>query len=458
MKKYLILVVVLFLNTTYSQVVVCFGTTKAYSVDTLAPDGPNGTSSSTYVWQVKNSGGTVISTATITNTTTSGNGISINWGTTPVGSYILEVVETNNSCTAGAVTLQVNIKARPSVAAPNTAVCLAANGTILATTSPSDSGDVYSWTAPAGYAGTINTNTLTITGATVAMGGNYTVKVTDSEGCESDPVTAVLTVNSLPSATITPTTATEFCDGGSVVLSAPTGLSYVWNKDGVAILPSQTAVSFTASLEGSYTVTTTDSNSCSSTTNPAISVVVNPNPTVTVAATATQFCNGSNATLTATPAAGTAPFNYQWENTSGNITTSGTNASYMATTTSDYKVTVTDNKGCFVTSVAQTISNRPNPDASITPLTSTTFCAGASVVLQRGGGALVNHTYQWIKDAVDIATASTNFNYTATESGSYKVRVIDANYTTNCTTTTPDLGAVIVTKTNSPLTTTITAH
>lgn len=457
MKKYIVLLIISFLNTTYSQVVVvCFGTTKAYSVDTL--DGLNGTPNSTYVWQVKNSGGTVISSATITNTTTSGNGISINWGNTAVGSYILEVVETNNSCTTGAVILQVEIKARPSVAAPNTAVCLAANGAILTTASPSDSGDVYSWTAvPSGYAGATNTNTINITGATAAMAGNYTVKVTDSAGCESDPVTAVLTVNSLPSATITPTTATEFCDGGSVVLSAPTGLSYIWNKDGVAIFPSQTAVSFTASQAGNYTVTTTDSNFCSSTTNPAISVVVNPNPTVTVAATATQFCNGSNATLTVTPAAGTAPFNYQWENTSGNITTSGTNASYVATTTSDYKVTVTDSKGCFVTSVAQIISNRPNPDASITPLTSTTFCAGASVVLQRGGGALVNHTYQWIKDAVDIATASTNFNYTAADSGSYKVRVVDTNFPTNCTTTTPDPG-VIVTKTSLPVTTTITAH
>jgi oligosaccharide reducing-end xylanase len=290
------------------------------------------------------------------------------------------------------------------------------------------------------------------------MGGNYTVKVTDSAGCESDPVTALLTVNPLPSATITPAPATEFCAGGNVVLSAPAGLSYVWNKDGVVITPSQTTGSFTASLAGNYTVTTTDSNFCSSTTNPAISVVVNPNPTVTVTATATQFCDGSNATLNATPAAGSAPFTFQWINSSGNIATAGTNTSYVASTTSNYSVKVTDSKGCFVTSVAQTISNRPNPDATITALTATTFCAGDSVVLQRGTGAPLNQTYQWIKDTVDIATASTNFNFTAIESGSYKVRVVDTTYPTNCTTTTSDPGAIVVTKTDLPVTTTITAH
>lgn len=458
MQKISFLFLLLFVNTIYSQVVVCYGTTKTYSVDTDSGASPNGTTGSTYSWSVKNSGGAVISIPTITATTTSGNSITINWGTTAVGNYSLEVIETNASCAGPVVTLLINIKGKPIVTTVDESICLGGSKSIIATASPSDpANDIFSWTSvPSGYSGVTNTNAINITSASTSMAGNYIVTVRDIDRCVSDPVTAVLTVNPLPDATIIPATITEFCAGGNVVLSAPAGLSYVWNKDGVTI-PLQTAVGLTASLAGNYTVTTTDSNFCSSTTNPALSVVVNPNPTVTLAATATQFCDGTSATLTATPAAGTAPFTYQWENTSGNITTNGTNASYMATTTSDYKVKVTDSKGCNVTSTPQSIFNRPNPDSSISYLSPLTFCAGDNVILQRGTVPISGFTYQWIKDGIDIATTSTNFNYIAEESGSYKVRVVNTNYPTNCTTLTTGPG-IIVNKTSLPLTTTITAH
>jgi hypothetical protein len=454
LKKSIVFFLLFIFNVAYSQApVVCYGTTTTYDVDTNegGVSTPNGTAGSTYSWRIIEA-----NSATITGDGT--NSISINWGTTVAGTYTIEVVETNASCSAPAETLSVTVKNNPTVIAPNTAVCLGSPTTITATASPAAMSNVYSWTTPAAYTGPMNTNSITIISATLAMADNYVVTVTDVDGCESTPVTAVLTVNSLPSAAITTTTTTEFCAGGNVVLSAPIGFSYLWNRDGIAIVPSETGGSYTASLAGNYTVTTTDSNVCSNTSSPATVVTVNPNPTVTVTASVTQFCDGSDATLSAIPVSGTAPFTYQWMNTLGNIAISGTNASYIASTTSDYRVKVTDSKGCDVTSVAQTIYNRPNPDATITHNTSTTFCAGDNVVLQRGSAALLNHTYQWIKDAVDIATASTNFNYTATESGSYKVRVVDTTYPTNCTTTTANPSAIVVTKINLPVTTTITAH
>lgn len=445
----------LFLNSLYSQeTTVCYGTTKVYSVDT--DDGVNGTAGSTYSWKIKNADGTVNNTPVITTTTTSGNTISVNWDTTSVGTYTLEVVEDNTSCVASAVTLSVNIKANPIVATTNVSVCLAADTTILATSNPSNGSDIFDWTTPVAYTGSTNSDTLTITTAAANMAGNYTVTVTDTDGCVSAPAVAVLTVNPLPDATIIPITTTEFCSGGSVVLSAPTGLSYVWNKDGVPIAPISTGDSYTAVQSGSYTVTTKDTNNCSSTTNPGISVIVNPNPTVSVVPSTTEFCDGLSATLTATPGLGTPPYSYQWEDTNGNITTNGTNASYIATATSDYKVKITDDKGCNVTSDVQSISNRPNPDSSVSAATPTTFCAGDSVVLQSGNAARSGYTYQWIKDGVDIATASTNFNYTANESGSFTVRVVDTNFSTNCTTSTTS--AIVVTKTNLPITSGITAH
>ena len=452
MKKNIILLfIILFFSESYSQEMVCFGSTKNYSVDTNEGGGPtpNGTVGSIYTWQIIET-----NMATITGNGT--NTISINWGSTPVGSYTIEVVETNSYCAAPAVTLSVNIKAKPQVSAPNTEVCLGSNTSILATSNPSNPTDVFSWTTPVAYTGLVNGNSIDIITATVAIAGDYTVTVTDVDGCISDAFIAKLKVNPLPDASITSATALEFCAGGNVVLATASGLSHVWNKGGIAIVPSETGANYTASQAGNYTVTITDSKGCSNTTNPAITVTVNPNPTVSVVPTTTQFCDGLSATLTAAPASGTAPFTYQWMNTSGDITTNGTNSSYIAMITSNYKVKVTDSKSCVVTSAVQNIFNRPNPDASITYLSSTTFCAGDSVNLERGSAPISGFTYQWVKDAVDIATTSTNFNYMATESGSYKVRVSDTNFLTNCTITTPV--AIVVSKSDLPTTSIITAH
>ena len=72
---------------------------------------------------------------------------------------------------------------------------------------------------------------------------------------------AVITVNALPVATITPSGSTSFCFGGSVNLTASAGTTYLWSNG--ATTPSINNV--TAS--GNYTVTVT-SNGCATTSAP----------------------------------------------------------------------------------------------------------------------------------------------------------------------------------------------
>ncbi|MEO8147546.1 MAG: T9SS type A sorting domain-containing protein, partial [Bacteroidia bacterium] len=64
--------------------------------------------------------------------------------------------------------------------------------------------------------------------------------------------------------------------------------------------------------------------------------------------------------------------------------------------------------------------SRNNPVSTITPLGSTTFCAGGNVVLQANSGTGI--TYQWKQGANNIAGATTQ-NYVATTTGTYKVVV-----------------------------------
>ena len=75
--------------------------------------------------------------------------------------------------------------------------------------------------------------------------------------------------------TITVTAPTTFCDGGSVLLTAPSGSAYQWQNNGSSI-PSATTRTYTAITSGSYTVTVTISGVPK--TTPAVVVTVNPNP------------------------------------------------------------------------------------------------------------------------------------------------------------------------------------
>lgn len=461
MRKICTIFFVCFFNFAYSQVIVCYGTSKNYSVDTDGGATPDGTPGSTYTWKVKNSDGTINTTPVISPSRAGiSNDVLIDWGTTVAGNYTIEVEETNASCTAPPSTLTITIKNNPTVSTSNVAVCLNSNINLVATPSPAGT-YTFDWTTvPTGYLGVTNftgistpTHDLPISAATTAMAGNYTVKVEDSDGCVSALSTAVLTVNPLPDASITPSGPTEFCEGFSVVLNAPAGLSYAWYRDG-SPLASETAVNYLASIAGDYTVTTINPATSCSNTSSATSIVVNTNPTVMVSPSVTQFCEGGSATLTATPNTGTTPYTYQWYNGSG-VISGETNQTYVATVTSDYKVKVTDGKGCFVESTQQTITSRPNPDASISATSATTFCAGESVVLQRGSVALAGLKYQWLKDGFNIPLA-TNFNYTAVDSGIYKVQVVDESFPTNCTVT--SASGVSVSRTELPVTSTITAH
>jgi hypothetical protein len=75
------------------------------------------------------------------------------------------------------------------------------------------------------------------------------------------------------------------------------------------------------------------------------------------------------------------------------------------------------------------------PTATITPQSTTTFCQNGSVVLNASTGS--GYTYEWYKDGNLINGSTTSF-YTANQSGSYTVKVINGscNATSSATTVT----------------------
>jgi hypothetical protein len=122
---------------TNTPQIICEGETRPYRVDWQAPDGPDGTIGSTYVWSVITGGFSGVIT---TNQSPGGfnNHIIINWGTTPPGTYTVQVIETNNGCPSAPVTLNVQIlpAITPVTGITYTTPVCANNANILPSTAP----------------------------------------------------------------------------------------------------------------------------------------------------------------------------------------------------------------------------------------------------------------------------------------------------------------------------------
>ena len=186
-----------------------------------------------------------------------------------------KVVVTNSvgcskSSSTTAITVNQNPTATVTTTGPTT-YCSGANACTL--TANSGTGYTYQWYK----------STSTISGATgisyvpnATSSKTYKVKVTDSNGCSKTSSAVSITVNSLPTATVTAQGPTTFCSGDSVVLQANinANLTYQWIKN-VNPIAGATSNKYSAKTTATYKVRTTNANGCSKTSSPAISVTVN---------------------------------------------------------------------------------------------------------------------------------------------------------------------------------------
>ncbi|MCX6181744.1 MAG: Ig-like domain-containing protein, partial [Bacteroidetes bacterium] len=284
---------------------------------------------------------------------------------------------------------------------------LCAGGTVWIRPQPAEVPG-WSWTGPNGF--TSSKSDFVLSNIQTNQAGTYIGTYTDANG-NSNTAKYTITVHALPSATISTTTPTTFCEGGSVVLTSSAGSSYKWYI-GTTLLANTTAT-LTANASGSYTVEVTNANACKATSAAKV-VTVNALPTATISTTTpTTFCQGGSVVLSAN--SGTS---YKWFNGATQVATTAT---YTATTAGSYTMEVTNASGCKATSTAKVVTVNALPTATISTTTPTTFFEGGSVVLT----ASVGSSYKWYNGATLLAT--TTATHTATASGSYTVEVTNAN-------------------------------
>jgi hypothetical protein len=216
-------------------------------------------------------------------------------------------------------------------------------------------------------------------------------------GCTSPRLTVPATINTVPTAGISPTTAVQICAGNTTTLTASGAGTYQWRSAAAGNIAGATNSTYAAGVSGSYRVIVTSTAGCTD-TSVAETVTVNPLPVVNLG-NDTTFCSGNALILNA----GSGATSYLWDNGS-------TLQTRIAITTGTYYVKVTNSFNCIKRdTVLVTVHPTPLVNLGI----DTFVCTGVSYTMNAGNAGA---TYLWDNST----TAQTR---TVTTSGTYSVKV-----------------------------------
>lgn len=235
---------------------------------------------------------------------------------------------------------------------------------------------------------------------------NYTVVVTDGNGCTASQTVTVSASNCIIKANIDQTNVT--CPGasdGSATISlenATPPYTFIWSNG-------ETTETITGLDGGNYEVSATDANGC----EVVLTVIIEEPLVLNANATATDLTaiNASDGTATANPTGGTAPYTFLWSN---NETTGNINNLPLG----DYTVVVTDANGCE--SVQTVTVNQFNCGLLASIIQGNISCNGASdgqAIFSLAGG-IAPFTYLW-------SNGETTATITGLAAGTYTGTVTD---------------------------------
>ncbi len=215
-----------------------------------------------------------------------GGAINVNYTATTAGNY--SVIVTNSfGCNATSPAFNVTVFANPiATIIGNNSFCTGSSATLSATSSSAGSGTIssYQWVE----------NGSSIVGATTASynttaSGNFTVIITNSNGCSDTSAVWIVSEFSNPNVNISSFTNVA-CSGNNdgsadaVATSGTGSYTYLWQPGG------QTSASVTNLSGGVNTVLVTDGNGCTDTTS--VTILVNDNiPPVAVCQNITVYLN-----------------------------------------------------------------------------------------------------------------------------------------------------------------------
>ncbi len=235
--------------------------------------------------------------------------------------------------------------------------------------------------------------------------GDYTVRVTDADGCFNSAMATIGGSSLSVSATKTDVACNEQCNGTAASIATGSGnISYLWSNGA-------TTSSISGLCSGNYTVTVTNTSGCIAQDQVTVQALTAPAATIAASqAACAGICNGI---AVASISNATAPFTYTWSNGSSQPSLNNLCAG-------NYSVVITDANGCHATSSASII-NAPSISLNISTsshASCTAICDGGALSSVSNGTA--PYSYQW-------SNGETTINATHLCSGSNYLSIIDAN-------------------------------
>ncbi|HEX9984527.1 MAG TPA: hypothetical protein VGF69_14800, partial [Thermoanaerobaculia bacterium] len=319
------------------------------------------------------------------------------------GNYSVTITDANG-CSATSAATAVTVHATPSATiTANGPTTFCAGGSVILTANNAAS---YLWSNGA------TTQSINVTDA-----GNYSVTITDANGCSATSAVTAVSVNPIPYVGLSvdysacpgvprDANATLVMDG-AYLPNAP----FVWSIEGGTLSATTGAhVTFVASQPNStvtLTLTGTDSRGCSKTVTKTVEVGAGVVPTIT-ANGPTTFCAGNSVELIAPD----MQFgSYEWS-------TGATGRVLLVTQPGTYTVTYYEGvNGCGATSEPVVVTVNTPAVPAVTADGPLTFCEGGSVTLTASEGA----SYLWSTGATTRSITVTGSVYNGF------VAVTDAN-------------------------------
>jgi hypothetical protein len=331
-------------------------------------------------------------------------------GTFPAGQTTVTITVTDAVGASVQCSFGVTID-HPTVTVANAMVCAGSSTTLTAQPAGGSGPYRFSWAGPGGFTATGQT-------ISVSVAGQYTVTVTDSNGCKGQG-SGTLTVNQPPVASISGLTNVS-CNGGSdgsATVMVTGGTSPYTVTDGTTTQTSVGPFTFSNLAAKSYTYTVTDANNCTGSTSVTITQPTAP-LTVSIGGL-TNVCVGSNESATAAASGGTAPYSYSWDTTP--VQTSATATGLSAGNT--YTVTATDANHCTATATVMV----PAPmDMRLDTLPIADCYGGNTYVYVHVNGGTPPFTFTDGTSSQTRTSAPSDIQYTET-AGTYTFTVTDAN-------------------------------
>ena len=316
-------------------------------------------------------------------------------------------VKDGNGCESEQVSKNITVNALPTASiSGDAAVCK--DGALQLSGSGATN---YSWNGGA-YS---TTNTYDVATGTAGP-QTITLKVKDGNGCESAEESKNITVNALPTLSVTSQPA-AVCAPGTVdlttaTLNQATGLSYYQN-DGTTPVANPNAVS-----AGTYKVTYTDGNGCVS--DPAsLTAMVKALPTIQLKGGTSPACTITKLQYTAeiVVSAGTVTTDL------GTVADQGSN-NWLLTADKDVNVMLTVNAdGCEATLPVEA----PNCDCPVIASPTgvgVSYCAGSAIPSLTANATLAaREQIEWYNVATDGSALATGATYNPTAAGDYYAQV-----------------------------------